>query len=783
VDALTRLSLRFPKAAAATLIAVTLGLGTGLLRLETEVGYRAFLGAAHPSVVAFDGFLERFGGGLPLVAVWSCSETPRCESVFDPAALEMAAAVSRSLAGEPWVRRIESPATALVALPSPFGPLPRRLVEDGAPAPDRVQLAERALQDPSWLGQLVSHDGRTGAIALDLRASDSDTARDAYAALDRALAPFEADGFRFHRVGGPVEFVVAGGELERATARMVPVMVVLVGLALLVAFRSPLAALLTLATVGVAVLWTLGLQGWLGFAQNSLTQVLSPLVLVIGVCDGVHLVSRYAGDGARLPRRSRSDTVRASRSLRLGRAAAEVARPCLMTSLTTAAGFASFATAELESFVRFGALAAFGVMAALVLCFSMLPLLLRFMDPDALRLRRGSARWEEGLATLQRFVVRRAGALVAASLVLGGVGSFGMTQLRVDASFEELYGEESRVVRWVAFVREHLRRPDTLEIELSLPEGAALGARESLDAIARTGRRLESIESLGSARSVVEPLAWQRRLLHGGRPGEQRHADERDENEALLALVEAFGAGVGEDGLARWVDPERRRVRISIESEKTPQDELRRVIAQIEQHLDHELPPGWTGLATGPLVLVHDMIEAIRTTQLRSFAAAGAAVLLLVALFLRSVRWALLAMVTTTLPVVVTLGAMGLLDIPLDVGTAMVAAAVVGIAVDDTIYLLEGFRRRRLQGAAPADAVAGAVAHVGRALVTTSFALAIGFSALTLSPWKSVASFGAVSAIAIVAALAAALVTLPALVLWVSPSSRGGTAAQIEGDR
>jgi len=224
-------------------------------------------------------------------------------------------------------------------------------------------------------------------------------------------------------------------------------------------------------------------------------------------------------------------------------------------------------------------------------------------------------------------------------------------------------------------------------------------------------------------------------------------------------------------------------VRISIASEKTPQDELRRVIEEVERHLDHELAPGWTGRVTGPLALVHDMIEAIRTAQLRSFAIAGAAVLLLVALFLRSLRWAVLAMVPTTLPVLVTLGTMGLLAVPLDIGTAMVAAVVVGIAVDDTIYLLEGFRRRRDAGLTPVAAVAGALRHVGRAIATTSIALALGFSALTLSPWKSVESFGAVAAIAILAALAAALLTLPALVLCGSPASAAASPGDDEADR
>lgn len=753
-----RPSLRFPRTALCALSAVTILFAAGLPRLTTDVGYRAFLGADHHSVARFEAFLARFGGGLPIVAVFSCEQTPRCESALDPEALAMAGEVARTLSESPAIARVESPATTALLVPSAFGPMPRRLVEDGEIARDLAALAARARRDPGWAGQLVSPDGRVGAVAGELTGSDGATALVAYAALDHALAPWQERGFRFHRVGGPIEFVVAGGELQRATALLIPVMLLLVGVTLLALFRSLAAAALSLATVGVAVVWTMGALGWLGWAQNSLTQTLPPLVLVIGVCDGIHIVARYASEV-----RTRRPASGGDRRALIEAVAGDVWAPCLMTSLTTAAGFLSFGTADLESFVRFGATAAFGVMAALVLSFTLLPLLLCFVPPEGLRARGASAAWDRALAGLVRLSQRRAAPILAVSLVLATACGFGLTRLRVDASFEELYGEESSVVQWAQFVSTHLRRPDTLEVELRLAPDADLAEPETLAVVARTGAALEAIPELGRNRSLLVPLSWTRRLLHGDDPAFQAPGTTPAENETLLALVKAFGAGVGEDGLARWVDTGRRAVRVSVESEKSPQDALRRVMQEVATILT-ALPEGWSGVATGPLAVVHDMIEAVRTAQLRSFATAGAAVVLLVIAFLRSVRWSALVLVPTFLPVVATLGTMGLANVALDVGSAMVAAVVLGIAVDDAIHLLEQFRRA-LAGGAPSDvAITRAVAHVGRALVTTSIALALGFSALALSPWKTVASFGAVSAIAILAALAAVLLVLPALV-------------------
>ena len=135
--------------------------------------------------------------------------------------------------------------------------------------------------------------------------------------------------------------------------------------------RSPAASLALLASVGLAVLWTHGLLGWLGWPGNTLTQILAPIVLVIGTCDGLHLLARFAAARVERPEEPREAQL-------LG-AADEVGAPCFMMSLTTMGGFLSFVPGGLEAFARFGIAAAFGVAASLLLSFTVLPvMLLRF---------------------------------------------------------------------------------------------------------------------------------------------------------------------------------------------------------------------------------------------------------------------------------------------------------------------------------------------------------------------------------------------------------------------
>jgi predicted RND superfamily exporter protein len=746
VERLASFSLRRPGLVLALLLALVAVSAAGALRLSTEVGYRAFLGASHPAIVQLDGFLARFGGGLPVAAVWVCGESP-CESVLEPSSLLMSDAVASALSGVPGVARVDSPATSPL-LVEDFGlPEARTLVSNGRPAPDLDALAPLALEDPLWRGQLVSADGRAGALLLHLESSDVGAGEGVVLALQEALLPWEERGFRFHLVGGPVEFVVAGGELARVTARLVPGMVAVVGVTLALVFRSLLAAGAVLVCVGLSVLGTVGLQGWLGWPRNTLTEVLPPLVLVMGVCDAVHLLAAHAAMTARGMERGRA----------MREAARRVGPPCLLTTVTTALGFLSFTTSELGSFARFGVLAAFGVVLALGVTFTALPVLALRLPVVRAGSEVGGACLGRGLARTAELATRRAGWVASLGAVAALAGAAGFAALRVEASFEDLYGEDSQVVRWARNAAAHLREPETLEVALIPPAPEAPPALATLRAVDVLERELAALPGLSPGVSVLSPLRAAHQRLHDA---PLPLGDGSDRPAAMFRL-----AGAEQPDVLRLLfEPESGAVRLSLQAAKLPQDTLRETLAEAERRVADALPPGHSAEVTGALVVVGRMIDAIRASQLESFGTAAVLVTLCIAGLLRSPATALLAVLPSLLAVAVTLGAMGGLGVPLDVGSAMVAAAVLGLAVDDAIHVLVAWRVHRGRGEDPSQAMASAVRDVGRALVATSVALAAGFLLLSLVPWRSVSSFGRVAAVATLVALAANLVVLPALV-------------------
>ena len=93
----------------------------------------------------------------------------------------------------------------------------------------------------------------------------------------------------------------------------------------------------------------------------------------------------------------------------------------------------------------------------------------------------------------------------------------------------------------------------------------------------------------------------------------------------------------------------------------------------------------------------------------------------------------------------------------------LIASVAIGIAVDDTIHFLHHFRVHFDQYGNVEQAIANSFSHAGRAMVSTSSILGIGFFAFSFATIASVQRFGVLIALTTVVAMLVDLIFTPAL--------------------
>ncbi len=742
---LTELSLRYPWVTIVVALVASGLAGASLPGQDVLTGARSQLGAASSVVQTFDSFMERFGGGYPVLIAWSCETSP-CEDVLDAKSRSMASDVSRFLEQAEFVTRVLSPATTPLVASDEMGNIEIIRLGDGVQN-ELISDRERDLvyQDPSWRRALVSETADVAGIVVETSSSDSDALFSIVSDVRLALEPHRLAGFDFHLMGQPVLEVMIQEQSLKDGATVAALTSLVIALTIAYLTRSWQAVVAVMLTIGCATAWMMSSLTILGWPRDSLAMVAPTLVLVVGAADAIHLLSSYAANRS-LGRSTRDSLVGGARQL---------SGPCLVTTLTTGAAFASFVASEIRALAQFGVLSAIGVSAALILAFSLLPALMYVLPSEGRSAGRRSDGWSRVVGRLADFATTRVGLVFGAAALVLAVSAVGVPKLRAEF---DIYGfwESSHPVRQaLAFFDENLRRPDSFEVSISPPMPTTFADPDALRLLEGVEADLAEIKGLGSSMSIVKILKRLDEVVGEGSPGLS------PTRVAELLLLSSFG---GPHVIDPWITIDHQHARISLEAGRLLQQERAEMIASASRVLENRLPEGWRFEVTGSIPLMHASVDSTMRAQLQSFVVATGLVFVILVIYMRSLFWGAFAMLPNLIPVAVLIGAMGHLGIYLDAATAMVAPLALGIAVDDTIHILAGFRANRARGIDMVNAVRSAMMTTGRAVITTTAALGLGFLTMMVSSFQNIANIGFLNSLAIVGALVADLIVLPALI-------------------
>ncbi|MDQ7006005.1 MAG: MMPL family transporter [Acidobacteriota bacterium] len=182
--------------------------------------------------------------------------------------------------------------------------------------------------------------------------------RDLVEALQQAV---KASGHRADLVGGRVLSQELKPLILRDGVMAVALTVVGVLLILFLTFRRPLLVLLTFLPLVVGVVGSVGLMHLFGIDFNLVSISMVPLILGIGIDNGIHVVHRFLEHSAE----------------DLAEVFEHTGRGIVMTSLTTMVGFGALIFADYPGLIASGFLAILGVGATLVTAVTLLPAMLR----------------------------------------------------------------------------------------------------------------------------------------------------------------------------------------------------------------------------------------------------------------------------------------------------------------------------------------------------------------------------------------------------------------------
>jgi predicted RND superfamily exporter protein len=775
---------------------VTGWLGSHLSDLSIDNSTESLLLPDDPAVVTYNAMRDQFGrDDRILLAI----VTP---DLFDPAFLERLRDLHRAIEAEvPYIEEVDSLLNARVTRADAQGLIVEELLEEWPETQADLERIRRfVLSNPLYRNSLVSEDGLMTAIAIkpatysqqpepeDQLAGFADTDTDTAASLAYLTAPegdalvaglhdliarFERDDFRMHMAGAlPMTDRINVGMMHDLGI-MMPMTVVLMSLVLGILFRRIGGVLLPLMIVALSLLATIGVMILLEMPGSTAVQILPVFLLTVGICDGVHilaLVYRFRMEGA-------------DEETSVARAMGHSGLAVLMTSVTTAAGMASFVTAEMAAVMHLGILAPIGVGIAFVYTIVLLPAVLAIFPLPVARAGppgRGVFPFESLLVRVGRFAARHPLRVLFPTSLLVVIAVLGALQIRFSHNGLSWFPEGDRIRVDVTAIDERLGGSVSLDLVVDSGKPGGLyepAVLEALDAFL-TRVSLLPVEPLfiGKTMSILDIVKETHQALGENREQMRRIPETREAIAQELLLFENSGS----DDTEEFVDSEFRIARISI---RVPfEDALLypKLLSDIRELADERLAGRVEFELTGLMTLLAGIFDAVIRSMMRSYAFAIVVITPLMILLMGSLRRGLVSLVPNLLPILAVLGVTGWLDIAIDATTMLVGAMVIGIAVDDTIHFMHKFNRYFEELGDVEAAIQETLRTTGSALLFTTFVLTIGFACFGLAEMSNMRIFGFLSAMATVVAFAADLLVTPALLAIVEGRRACGRPAAVE---
>ena len=748
-ERLVLLLMRHRWLVAGAVLAATGTLGVYASRVGMDNTVDVWFVEGDPALKAYKEFQQTFGNDeVVAVAVVDDRGVWRPEtlnSLRDAVArLEKVGGIKRVVAVTN-AQLVAAGAADIEVHPATSGPL------DAAGA---VRLRAEVEADPLLAGRLVTKDGTTAMLFAQMDTmGDIDARRDGVlketeAALEAALKPA---GVTWHTAGIGVIYNALNVISAKEGALFMGAAFGLIFLLLWPLFRSFAAVAVCIGAVGSALVMTRGLYGLFGHDDNMVTLTLPVLVLVLGIEDCVYFLLDRAADPEARPEKV------------LG----HVMVPCLFTSLTVMAGFASLATSQMRVVRDFGVYAAIGIGIAYVTTMAFCTFAFSF---KGFSLRR-PPEWHSGFSARALRFIDQVGhrsrvAIVAVSVLALLVCAYGMSKVEVDTYSLGFLPESHAVVRDTDAIEKRFGAFTPLEIVVTAEGKEAIETDPAiLRGVLAFEQALKKDPEVRDAFSIADVAARAHQL--------QGDAGTPFEVAARPDVLAQDLLGFFSDPDSQWrslTDAEKRTVRITASVPALSAKQYGKLIDRVLALARTTLPPSVTVAPSGYLPLYVKMMDYVVDSQVSSFGSAFVMVFVLIALLLRSIRLTALSVVPDLPLIIVTLGVMGFAGIHLDVATVTITSILMGVVVVNTIHYLHRYREA-LQGNGGDHEAASteATMSVGPAMTSTTVFFTLGFLILAFASVKSIVYFGLLTALTTVVALAADILVLPAVLMLLKP--------------
>lgn len=599
-------------------------------------------------------------------------------------------------------------------------------------------------------GKFLSDDGQLAMIiiALDRKVVQAETSKvvigNIYDTIEEQL---KGTGLTAKMTGAPVMQLEIRNAVERDQILYNGLGLLFGAIIAVIFFRRVSLMLVAALPPVLAVIWSLGILGWMGFKLNLFLNVMTPLIMVMGFADSMQMVSAI-----RIRLREGDDKFQAVRF-----AISIVGPACVLAHGVALLAFLALLVSESGLIRTFGMAGAIAVCVSFIAVILVLPILaVMFIRNEAAlaKDRTPADKLMDGLGHIVGGIVDRVTRHPYLYSIIGVALFFlfgaAFADLPTRYRLADQVPDREQALDATSRIDQKLTGANPVHVMIEWHDGTPLYSDKILGVIGQVHNALEKEAGLGNVWSIESLRRW----LH-------------DAGDDRIETVQKYVGYLPEHLVRRFIAEDQNSVLVTGRLPDVDSSHILPVVEKIDRSLDpiRAANPGFEISVTGlPAVAARNsarMIDQLKESIPICVAFAG----VLLGLAFRSPFVAVVSLLPGLFPVLASGALLWWDDAGLEFASVVALLVVFGLGIDALIHFLNRLQLEEAKGDAPEHAIYRARVLVGPAIILTTIVLAFGLGVTVFSDLPSLRTFGLVCGFTLLASLLADLVFLPAIIL------------------
>jgi len=622
---------------------------------------------------------------------------------------------------------------------------------------DALLVLEKAKSQPILNQSINSKNGKILAIYIPM--TSKDVSYRISNLLNERIAGYQGSD-KYFITGLATAQDVFGVEMFQQMAVATPMAMALIMFLLWYFFRNMSLIWSPMIVANLSVMLALGLMIITGHPIHIMSSMLPIFIMPIAVLDGVHILSEFHDSYHKFKDKKQT----------LIYVMKDLSKPMLLTTITTAVGFAALNFIQLPPLQDFGTFVSIGVILAWLLTITLIPAYIMLLpeskfvnliQDEKINTEKASG-MAKYLPKIGIFSTKNSLSISSIAVLLVSVSIFGVLKLIPNDNPMKWFSESHQMRVADKLLNDNFAGSYMAYLSFKGANEQTFKQPEVLNYLDRLQKYTNELDNVGKTIGLTEIVKTVHRELYSGDKKQYRIPDS---SAAIAETIITFQNSHRPNDLWHYVTPDFKEANIWLQIRSGDNQDMIKIEEQIEEYMRLNPPPvklthSWFGMTHINVVWQ----ELVTVGVVKAFLGSFLIILLCLTLLFRSILWGILAMIPLTFTIALIYGVAGIFSGNLDTPLAILSAVSLGLAVDYAIHFAVRSRELRKRYDSWNATLPALFAEPSRAISRNVVVVGVGFLPLLATPLVPYQMVGILLSSILFLAGLATLVIMPAVI-------------------